>query len=106
MLFSEPINLGFPVDILGQVQGPVYGSVYRCRPIRAGEAETRIQIADHAVFLGRDVVRAKRTSPAAASDLDCNVHGFKLKFSAEHTAAHDPGLNLEHVRSPRVRAKD
>src|SRR2546430_842165 len=82
ILFPQPIDVCFPADVLGQVQAPLYRAVCRRPRICTAETETRVQIADHGVLLGRNVVGAKSAYAATAGSLDRDVHGFELKLPA------------------------
>ena len=75
-------------------------------PIDLGKAEARIELADHVVLGGGDVIGDERPRAALPRRLDGDVHRFEFELSAEDTAAHHPILDLERLVVIRRRAQN
>src|ERR1700728_2250542 len=68
--------------------------------IRLGRAETevRVEILDDRILCRWDIGSDKGAGAMLSCRLGDDVHDLELQFAAEHSAAHDPGVNFQDSR--------
>src|SRR6266851_3072610 len=88
--------------IVGQLQEPPRRAVMGRGFLREREAEGRIQLPDDTVPRGWYVVSAKRPYTHLTRSLHSDIHRFQLQLPAEHSAAHDPGIDLDQIGHLRI----
>ena len=101
-----PNDVSVPSDVVGKIEAPARRPIGRRGSTDLGEAEARVEVADHVVLGRRDVFCDQHPRAALPRSLDGDIHRFEFKLSAEHAAAHHPILDLEHVVLCRRRAQD
>lgn len=65
--------------------------------LREREAEGRVQLADDTVFGSWYVIGAKHPYAHPTRCLHSDIHRFLLQLPAEHSATHDPGVDLHQI---------
>jgi hypothetical protein len=105
-LLFLPNDVSVPGDVIGEMEAPARRPLGGRRLSDLGEAEARIELADHVILGGGDVIGDQRPRAAFPRRIDGDIHRFEFELAAEYAATHHPILDLEHfVVSPR-RAQD
>jgi hypothetical protein len=98
--------VGISLDVIRELEEPSRGAVGGRRLFDFGKAEARIERPDHVVLRSGDIIGDERPRATFSSRVDRDIHGFDFELPAEHAAAHDPILDLEHVLAAGRRAED
>jgi len=75
-------------DVVGEIEAPARRPIGLRGSTDLGEAEARVELADHVVLGRRDVFCDQRPRAALPRRLDGDIHRFEFKLSAEHAATH------------------
>src|SRR5208282_6716238 len=95
LLLSHDVSL--PHDIIREIEEPARRAfVERCL-LDFGKAEAGKERSDHAVLGGGNIIRNQSACAACPSQVNRDIHGFEFELPAEHSTAHHPILDLEHV---------
>jgi hypothetical protein len=93
-------------DVIGEIEAPARRPIGGRGSIDFGEPQAGIELADHVVLGGRNVVGNEGAHASLFRRLDRDIHRFEFELPAEHAAAHDPVLDLERIVIIRRRAQD
>ena len=84
-------------DVIGEIEAPARRAIGGAGSTNLGEAEARVELADHVVLGGRNELGNEGAHATLFRRLDRDIHRFEFELPAKHAAAHDPVLDFERI---------